>query len=110
MSSIIVRFDSLRSLSSASVTGSYQAVGTSFAHPIRLVKMVNNSTQDVTVSFDGTTDNDFIPANSFALYDMTTNRSNAGGNFAFQIGTQVYIKGTAGTGTFYITAVYGRGE
>jgi hypothetical protein len=110
MSSIIARFDSLRSLSSASVTGTYQAVGTAFGHPMRLVKMVNNSTQDVTVSFNGTTDNDYIPANSFALYDMTTNRSNAGGYFVFEVGTQVYIKGTAGTGTFYVTAVYGRGE
>lgn len=110
MSSIIVRFDSLRSLSSASISGTYQQVGTSFGHPMRLVKLVNNSNKDVTISFDGTNDNDIVPANGFALYDMTTNRSNAGGNFSFQVGTGVYVKGTAGTGTFNIVAVFGRGE
>lgn len=110
INSIIVRLDALRSFASASMTGSYQQVGTALSHPIRLLKMVNNSNQDITVSFDGSTDNDYIPANSFALYDMTTNRTNEGAYFAFQIGTKIYVKGTAGTGSFYIMAVYGQGE
>jgi hypothetical protein len=108
--SIIVRLDAIRSFSSASMTGSYQQVGTALGHPTRLLKMVNNTTQDIAVSFDGTTDNDFVPANGFCLYDMTTNKTAQGGYFSFAIGTKIYVKGTAGTGTFYIMAVYGQGE
>lgn len=110
MSSIVVRFDSLRSIASSSITGTYQQVGGIFTHPMRLVKFVNNTNQDVLVSFDGTTDNDIIPANGFALYDMTTNAYVDLGRFVFQNRTPVFVKGTAGTGTFYVVAVFGRGE
>lgn len=110
MSSIVVRFDTLRSIASSSINGTYQQVGDAFAHPMRLVKFVNNTNQDVTISFDGINDNDIIPANGFALYDLTSNAYVDLGRFVFQNRTPVLVKGTAGTGTFYVVAVFGRGE
>lgn len=108
--SIVIRFDSLRSFPSASLTGTYQQVGSVFGHPMRVVKFVNNTNQDVLVSYDAVNDNDFVPANGFTLYDVTTNAYNEGGKFVFQNETPIFVKGTAGTGTFYVVAAYGKGE
>ena len=110
MPSQVVRVDSLRSLAAASISGTYNPVGGSFTHQIRLVKIVNNTNGDLTISYDGSTDNDFVPAGGFTLYDFTTNRVSSEGTFVFQPGTQVYAKGTPSTGSCYVVAVFGRGE
>lgn len=110
MPSQLVAVDGLRSLSSGSVSGTYNTIGTPFTHLMRLLKIINNSNKDVTISFDGINDNDFIPAGGFSLYDLTTNKSDQDILFIFRIGTQVYAKGTAGTGDIYVVAIYGVGE
>ena len=65
-------YEPLRSIDSATFTGSYQALGTPLAHPASIVKLVNNSTVLVTVSVDGVNDHDVAPASSFWLYDVTS--------------------------------------
>lgn len=104
--STVLVWDSLRSLASSSVTSSYQAVGTALTFPARIVKIVNNSTKDVTVSTDGTNDHDFVPAGGFTLYDCGTNRGNPSPSMSIRQGTQISIKGTAGTGTVYVVVLY----
>jgi len=106
-----VKFDTLRSIAFGSVTGSYLPIGTAFGHIVRLMKIVNNTNADMFISFDGTNDHDYIPATSFALYDLTTNGVTAT-EFVLKIGTQVYVKqNTAPTsGSVFITCVYAFGE
>jgi hypothetical protein len=104
--STIIKWDALRSLSSASVTGTYGKVGTAFTFPPRLVKIINNSTQDVTVSVDGINDHDYVPAGGFTLYDIGTNRGNSASESNIQQGTQIFVKGTAGTGNVYVVTLY----
>lgn len=102
-----LQFDLLRSLSSASVTGSFQALGTALTYPSSIVRITNDSTQDVTVSIDGTNSHDIVASNSFVLYDATANTPSQGDDAVFfPQGTQFYVKGTAGTGTIYITVLY----
>ena len=98
--------DTIRSIDSATFTGSYQAVGTKLTHPTRIVKFTNNSTVAVTLSWDGTNDHEFLPAGSFMLIDVSSDRETAN---IFEIGanTQFYVKGAAGTGSFYISTYYG---
>lgn len=96
--------DEIRSIDSSTFTGSYQAVGSALTRPIRLVKFLNDSSVPVTVSWDGVTDHDYIPANSFALYDLTTNEVLQDGWFVGQ-GTQFYVKGAVGTRNFYIICI-----
>jgi hypothetical protein len=99
-------YEQLRSINSSTLSGSYQAVGTSFAHPICIMKMVNNSTSLVTVSVDGVNDYDVLPATSFFLYDATTNASKRNDVLVFPQGTQIYVKGSAGTGLIYLVCLY----
>jgi len=104
---IVATPDPIRSIDSATFTGSYQAVGSALTRPIRLVKFVNNSTVLVTVSWDGVNAHDVLPATTFSLYDVTTNRValTADGQYAIAVGTQFYVKGSAGTGLFYIICI-----
>lgn len=99
--------ETLRTIDSATFTGSYQALGTALTHAILLVKIQNNSTVGVTISWNGVTDHDFVPAGSFVLYDITANKPQASPGLFIGKGTLFYVKGAAGVGTVYLTALYG---
>lgn len=99
-------WETLRSIDSATLTGSYQKVGTPLQFPSYICKMVNNSTVLVTVSIDGATDIDVAPANSFWLYDESKEINGIGPVLALPQGTQIYVKGSAGTGSIYLVSQY----
>ena len=101
-----VAWETLRSIDSATLNGSYQALGTRLANPSYICKMVNNSTVLVTVSIDGATDIDVAPASSFWLYDE--GKVGVSSQFpALPAGTQVYVKGSvAGSGSIYLVTQY----
>lgn len=100
-----IEYETLRSRDSATFTGSYQTLGTPLEHPAVLVKMVNNSDVLVTISVDGTTDHDILPAGSFWLYDITSDSPHTSSIYRKQ-GTQFYVKGSASTGSVYLVSLY----
>lgn len=100
-----IAWETLRSINAATLTGSYQTVGTALAHPSYILKMVNDSNVAVTVSIDGTNAIDVLPAGSFWLYD----EGKVGINSQFPAmpkGTQIYVSGAAGVGTIYVVSQY----
>jgi len=98
-----ITWEPLRSIDSATFTGSFQAVGTPLAFPSYKCKLVNNSSVLVTVSINGTTAIDVAPANSFFLYDESLNDNSTP---CLPAGTQFYVSGTAGTGLVYLVTQY----
>ena len=110
----IARFDAIRSVAYASIGASYTTLGTPFTHAMRVVQFVNNTNGDMMVSFDGTTDNVVIPADTFGLYDITSDQDSVE-KFRYQVGTQLFVRyltaptGPA-TGAFYAICIYGKGE
>lgn len=114
MTSNIVRFDPIRSIAFASVTSGYTALGTAFTHSMRVLHFVNDTNGNVMISFDGVTDNVVLLAESFSLYDLTSDQDE-NESFRYQKGTQIYVKyltaptGPA-TGAVYLISVYGKGE
>ncbi len=106
----IVRVDNLRTLPFGSISGTYAALGTSFAHPMRLICITNTTDALLTFSFDATVDNLIVPAGGFKLLDLTTNREESITFFVFAVGTQFYVKGSPGSGSVYLEAIYGQGE
>lgn len=103
--STTITYGTIRSIDSATFTGSYQTVGTPTLQPARIFKIVNNSTMDVTVSLDGTNDNDFLPKGTFVLYDVGTNRGNSAPELCLPP-MQIYVKGSAGTGLVYFVVLH----
>ncbi len=97
-----ISWETLRSINSTTLTGSYQAVGTPLANASYKLKLVNNSTSLVTISIDGATDIDVAPANSFWLYDEDVTVNHEG----LPAGTQIFVKGSAGTGLIYLVSQY----
>ena len=111
MASNIVRFDAWRSVAFGSITNSYTALGSPLGHAMRVLHFINNTDGDMAISFDGTTDNMPILADSFSLYDLTSDQD-ANEMFRYENGTQIYIKYLTAptTGDFYLVAIYGKGE
>lgn len=101
-----ITWEPLRSRSATTFTGSYQTLGTPLAHPSFICKLVNNTSVDVTISIDGSTDIDVAPAGSFWLYDETRYVTGVGQSPAIPKGTQIYVKGAVGTGTVYLVTQY----
>ncbi len=100
---IKLAFEALRSQASPFVA--YTNLGVPMVNPIRIFKISNESDAAIFVSYDGgVTDHDHIPANSFILIDISSNRVwNC--QLALSAGVQVSIKGT-GTGTVYMSTYY----
>lgn len=99
-----IAWEPLRSLDSATFSGSYLALGGPLAHPSYILKMVNDSNILVTVSVDGATDIDVCPGGSFWLYDESK-YGTPSVQFLPQ-GTQIYVKGATGIGLVYLVSQY----
>ena len=104
--STVIMPEPLRSIDSATFTGSFQAVGTPLANSSRIIKFINNSTVPVTISWDGINAHDFVPPTSFVLYDVSTNRGKPSPYLSIRQRTQFYVSGSAGSGLFYIVTLY----
>lgn len=108
-----VRFDAIRTLSSGSITASYAAIGIAMAFNMRMIKIVNNTDGDMFISFDGTTNNDFLPAGGYVIYDFSTNAPNitSTDSFVLSLGTVLYAKYSTAptTGAVWVTAIYAKG-
>lgn len=101
-----IAWETLRSIDSSTLTGSYQALGSVLSHPSYICKMVNNSTSLVTVSIDGATDIDVCPGNSFWLYDESKFINGVSLAPALPQQTQFFVKGSAGVGLIYLVTQY----
>ena len=102
-----VKAITLTSISSGSVTGSYAAINSGgLTQPCFLIRIMNASDKDITISYDGTHDHEYILANSTLQVESQTN-SQPNNNIAkFASNLVVYVKGTAGTGTIYLSGYY----
>lgn len=105
--STALAYDPIKSFDSATLTGSYQLLGAVTAHEARLYKLVNNSNVSVLISIDGgTTDHDVVPAGTFVLYDVGTNKGGSSPGLQLPKGTQFMLKGAAGVGLIYAVVLY----
>jgi len=99
----------LRSLAFGDIGASYAAVGTPLAIPARVVKFFNGTDAPVLISWDGTTDHEFLPPGAFLLIDVATNATKYTNFCAIAAQTQFFVKRASGapsSGAFYIS-LYG---
>lgn len=96
----------MTSIDSATFTGAYQVINTNGTTlPCFIYKIVNNSTVDVTVSVNGTTDHDYVPTKTAQVYDLQANKRPQNDMCLLAKGTKVYVKGSAGTGLVYLVGL-----
>lgn len=92
------QFDAVRELAFGSISGSYAALGTALTDHARIVRIANGTDAQIYVSVDGSTNNFRLAANSFALFDFSTNKIRDDGLFV-AVGTQFYAKQVSGAPT-----------
>ncbi len=101
-----IRSQTLITLSAAAINAAtYTLIGT-FSNPSSIIRMVNDSDTSVMISFNGTTDNDYVAKNSSATLPFQTNSLLPGKTTLLPANISVYAKGTAGTGTIAIASYY----
>jgi len=71
-----------------------------------LLRLVNDSNQDVDVSFDGVTSHDYLISQQTLQIQTQTNSPYNIDCALFPIGTKVYVAGVAGAGTIWLTGYY----
>lgn len=98
----------LSTFDSASLSGTYQLLSASGGFPqgCMLIKITNASAVPITISYDGTTDNEYIRAGeSFPIYAQPLNQPQ-NKRCMWPLGTRVYVKGTASTGLIAVSGYY----
>jgi len=106
-----LRFDTIRTLAFGGISGVFAAVGGALTVKPRLIKIQNVTNQPVELTSDGTNVQDYIPANSFTLYDLTANKVTINGAFIsegviFSVRRPVGVANPT-SGAIYITIIYG---
>lgn len=101
-----LKYETLRSVDTAALSGAYVVFGTPLSNPAAIYKIVNNSNVAVTISENGMDDHDIIPAGTFVLYDCTSNRVDGSGGLYKPKNTQFYVKSAAGTGLVYLVSQF----
>jgi len=97
----------LASFNTTGLSGTYQVINSDgLQHPCVILRIVNDSNQDVTVSFDGSTDNDFVPTGTSLVLNGQSNALPNSFVANFSQGTKVYVKGSTGTGSIYLAGYY----
>jgi len=99
------RADAYQSIAFGSLSGTYTAFANPINHNYRILDFENTTNADVSISFDGTTNNLYLPAGSYRLYDLGINGMVTSKN------TVVYAKtaGTPTSGAVYVTGWYQQG-
>lgn len=100
----IIPFD-LKEIDGSTFDGTFLPISTPTTSLIRIIRFINNTDQDVTLSWDGVNLHDFLPSLTALTLDIAANRVNTQGYF-IGIGTQFYAMAPSGTGILYI-ATYG---
>ena len=103
----IIQAIPLTNIASSTVSSTYQAINsTGLPSACSIIRIINNSTDDVTVSYDGTNDHEYVPKATVVQLSFEANAQPNNFVSVLPIGTRVYVKGTAGTGNIYLSGYF----
>lgn len=98
----------LATFAGSSLTTAFQVINSAgFPAPCFRLRIVNNSSLDITISYDGSTSNEFIKAATSFDLPAPSNSLPYMSMALFPLGMKVYVKSTAsGTGIIYVSAYH----
>jgi hypothetical protein len=88
----------LTGINSSSMGVTFKEIGDPLTVSCELIRIVNASDKDITISLDGDLPHDYVPAST------TLELSLPEGSFA--VGSSFYARGTAGTGIIYLSGYW----
>lgn len=108
--SIKLKAEPLRSLDYSSIVAfTYMGVGSSFAHPLRILNVINSTDALLFFSLNGIDDNFVLPPDGFILLDVSANQTFNQGWFIAE-GQRIYVRADVAsptTGSVYVSCFYG---
>lgn len=103
----IIKAVPLTTFNSTGLSGTYQAINAGgLPSSCFLIRITNGSGVPITISYDGTTDGDWLASNGTLQLNGQTNADPQSGIANWPIGTKIFVKGTASTGLIYLSAYY----
>lgn len=99
--------DPERSIDASTFNSSYQALGTPLDHAPVILVIDNDTTVAVALSFTGTNTWKTFSSGTAIILDLRSNRGKPF-DFTIPIGTQIYVRGAVGTGSFRFSLVYAK--
>ena len=96
-----------REIDSATFDGSFQEIGTPIDNPSRILIFVNDSLGKVKISWDGVNAAFTLLPGATVVIDETSNAIPQS-EFATSSQTQFYAKGSASTGSVFLSTFYAR--
>ena len=94
----------MTSKDSSALTGGYDVVNTGLTDPCFILRIVNDSNKDITISYDGVSPHDYLIAGTDIM--IHTHQQREFNNVSFRRGQPVYVKGAVGTGFIYVVGYY----
>lgn len=71
-----------------------------------MIRIINDSDTDINISFDGTTDHEYLRTQEVLQIGFQANSQPSNFRSLLARGTVIYFRGTAGAGTIYISGYY----
>lgn len=104
----VVQAIPLTSFDTASLTTSFQVLNsTGLTAACFLIRLVNNSDKDITISYNGTDAAEFIRKGSDLPLNAQTNSQPNNKVALFPLGQKIYVKGaSSGTGLIYLSGYF----
>lgn len=106
---IRLQVEPVRTLAFTDISGTYMGIGSALSNPARLIWLNNLTDGALMCSLNGVDDHFPLPAQSFLILDITSNKTMSHG-FYIAEGTRFYVQqlGDAPTlGEVYLTVFYG---
>lgn len=88
--------------------GTYRALNApnGFPNGICLLRIVNDNTEEIYLSYDGVTDHEYVAANSSVVLNFQTNAQPSAQYALMPATTVVWVRGTPGTGLITMSGYY----
>jgi len=107
MSKNFVQAIDLVSIDAATFTGNLQIFNTNgLDEACTIIRIINDCDEDVTISYDGTTEHDYVRSGDTLQLDFQQNSLPGGRVSMMKQGTVLWISGAAGTGFVYLAGYY----
>ena len=93
---------------SSTLTGNYDVLCSSLPEACFLIRIINASNVSVAVSYDGSTDHDFVPSGETLQLSFQTNSQPRSNIALLAKNLSVHVKGPGGTGYIYLAGYYAK--
>ena len=102
-----VKAITMTSIAATTFDGTYKVINSEgLPNACSLIRITNASNKAILISYDGTTDHDYLAISGVLQLPFQSNSSPSGKIAQLAKGTKIYVSAAVGTGTVYLSGYY----